>query len=194
MKRQKQIFRLLFITLIILNSIQVIHARIGSGEYLFSRIVIKGTTNVNMFTINYSSEDFMPFTMGISEEDSLLLSIPVDQFTADSKLMLHDFLKLIHADTYPYIQIILKDIIDKDFFEVSTNIKRKITIGVNGKTNSYFCNTKLQESYHNKWYFSGELNIKLTDFDLIPPEKFLGMIKVQDDVSIFFNILFVIKN
>ena len=62
------------------------------------------------------------------------------------------------------------------------------------KTNSYFCNTKLQESYHNKWYFSGELNIKLTDFDLIPPEKFLGMIKVQDDVSIFFNILFVIKN
>ena len=133
MKRQKQIFRLLFITLIILNSIQVIHARIGSGEYLFSRIVIKGTTNVNTFTINYSSEDFMPFTMGISEEDSLLLSIPVDQFTADSKLMLHDFLKLIHADTYPYIQIILKDIIDKDFFEVSTNIKRKITIGVNGK-------------------------------------------------------------
>ncbi len=194
MERLKILTRYTLLMLMLCFPFQYINAGMGEGEYLFSSIIISGTTNVNKFIIKYRGDVFTPFSVNNTEEDSLILLIPVDKFTAESKLMLSDFLKLINASEYPYIQIIIKDKLNKEFFNISTESKKEILVGVNGITNSYFCNSKLQESYQNKWYFSGELKIKLSDFNIIPPEKFFGLIKVKDAVSISFKILFVMEN
>ncbi len=194
MDRLNIYIRYLYILLIICIPNKNIKASLGEGQYMFNSIIISGTTNINKFQITYKSEFFTHFTINDSEKDSIVLSIPVDKFTADSKLMLSDFLELINAKKHPYIKIIIQDKINTDFFDLNAESKKEILVGVNGKTNSYFCNTELQEAYKDKWYFSGKLIIKLTDFDLEPPEKFLGLVKVKDDVTISFKILFVLEN
>ncbi len=194
MDRLKIFIRYIWLILIMCFPFQCTKASIGEGEYLFSSIIIKGTTNVNKFLIEYHNDTFTPFSVNNTKEDSLILSIPAEKFTAESKLMLSDFLALINASEYPYINIIIRDKLNRDFFNISKGAQKEILVGVNGVTNSYFCNTDLQETFQNKWYFSGELNIKLSDFNIEPPEKFFGLVKVKDTVSISFKILFVIEN
>ncbi len=38
--------------------------------------------------------------------------------------------------------------------------------------------------------FNGEKSICLSDFNIDAPEKFMGMIKVQDEIQVNFEILF----
>ncbi len=165
------------------------------GKYLFDQILIRGTTNLNHFQIVYNERELSLFAPADSDDVAYVkMSIPVNEFQTNNKVLLQDFLKIIQADRFPSINIFLENDITRKILADVPETKQKIMVQIGEIKNAYECVSYLEKSYYNEWYFTGKLNIRLTDFKIDPPEKFLGLIKVKDLIEINFKILFVIDN
>jgi len=159
-------------------------------RYMFDQVHILGTTNVNEFHMEYRESDFCKVPGDFRNESSVIeIEIPASQIQADSKMMLKDFLELIHADKYPTIEIEI-DADEITFDEAGKSDLKNILITMNGITKEFKSRTYSDACFANQWCLTGELKIKLTDFNIQPPTKFLGMVKVRDEIFINFRILF----
>ncbi|MGD9929940.1 MAG: YceI family protein [Mangrovibacterium sp.] len=160
------------------------------GSYLFDQVIIRGTTNVNQFQLSYRENHFtsLPETNRFLNEN-LKISIPADEIEAESKVMLDDFLELINASHYPTINISISHQITGELLNRS-NLRHNIRVTMNGVTNTYTCSSEIEKTAADQWYLNGKMNVLLTDFGIEPPKKFLGIVKVRDEVFISFKILF----
>ncbi|WP_082326542.1 YceI family protein [Sunxiuqinia dokdonensis] len=160
------------------------------SRYMFDQVHIVGKTNVNDFHMQYRESGFCEVPADFRQGNSMIeIEIPADQIQADSKLMLKDFLELINAQKYPTITIEINS--DEITFEKAGESDLKnIAISMNGITKQFRSQTYADACFGNQWCLSGELKIKLTDFNIQPPSKFLGLVKVQDEIFINFRILF----
>ncbi|MGQ7871087.1 YceI family protein [Sunxiuqinia sp. sy24] len=160
------------------------------SRYMFDQVHIQGKTNMNDFRMEYRDDNFCHVPSDFSKTNSLIeIEIPADQIEADSKIMLHDFLKLIHAKKYPTIAIEI-DSQDIVFDSEGSYEEKTIAVSMNGISRQFTCSTYSDACFGNQWCLTGELTIKLTDFDIEPPTKFLGLVKVKDEIFISFRILF----
>ncbi len=118
-------------------------------------------------------------------EDNLI-RIPVYDFKASNDRMLSDFYDMVNAEVYPYIDIAIEPRGKADFDEQSglTNFRTRVTIA--GKSNSYIVPSEISGCDHNGFILKGEVQVKLTDFDIEPPTKIFGAVKVNDHVFIKF--------
>ena len=150
-----------------------------------SYVIVKGSSNVNSFRFtnpNPIVKDSATEKKG--EEKYQMVEIPVHSFSGPNTRMLHDFLNMIKASEYPYITLALepRDLMQCERHTEPTKFKTKITIA--GSTNTYVVPCKVVACKNNKYLVEGNLEIKLTDFQLNPPKKFFGMIRVNNNVSI----------
>jgi polyisoprenoid-binding protein YceI len=164
--------------------------KVQFNRYLFDKIQIRGKTNVNDFYMRYSDDEFCKLPNTLNAENSTLgINIPANKIKADSKMMLNDFLDLINADKYPTIDIeIAREEIESSPTEEPGY--KNIELTMNGVTKQYRCKTYSESCYANQWCLTGQLEIRLTDFGIEPPNKFLGLIKVKDEIFVNFRILF----
>jgi hypothetical protein len=108
-------------------------------------------------------------------------------------MMLNDFLKMINAHDYPAIMIILDDDLAGKAALNSGSLHR-VGLTLNGTTNYYQVRLSSQEYFLGQWFISGKLKMKLSSFGIEPPRKFLGMVRLEDEVLINFKILFASTN
>ncbi|WP_430933401.1 hypothetical protein [Saccharicrinis sp. 156] len=161
-------------------------------RYQFDKIVIKGVTNVSNFVLKYSEQGYVNVPHADSNVvDSITIAIPAEDFEADSKLMLKDFLSLINADKHPNIDISIDENFKNELLSFNTGGMNRVQINMNGITNSYTCACEFSKCLSGQWCLLGQLEVKLTDFEIDPPSKFWGLIKVKDEVTIGFRILFI---
>jgi hypothetical protein len=149
-----------------------------------SYISILGSSNINQFRI-YNENLQIDATPEIVTEDNLI-RIPVYDFKASNNRMLSDFYDMVKAEDYPYIDIAIEPRGQADFDEQSglTNFRTEVTIA--GKSNSYIVPSEISGCEHNGFILKGNLQVKLTDFNIEPPTKVFGAVKVNDNVSIKF--------
>lgn len=160
------------------------------SRYMFDQVHILGKTNVNDFHMEYRENDFCEVPGDFRKGNSMVeIEIPADQIEADSKLMLNDFLELINADKYPTITIEI-DSDEITFDQAGESDLKTIGISMNGITKQFRSQTFSDACFGNQWCLTGELKIKLTDFNIKPPNKFFGLVKVRDEIFINFRILF----
>lgn len=155
-----------------------------------SALSIHGKSNVVDFKFSQPSNSFIDdklFVTASWKNDCLYLnektlSIPVKSFTSSNKMALRDFRKLIKSEEYPIIQIELDHINLSDNSAESlgnavidvtiTNVTKRYTFpiksGKNG-TNITFDVTK---------------DISIRDFNLTPPVQMMGMLKVDEWITI----------
>ena len=160
------------------------------SRYLFDKIQITGKTNVNEFYMQYREDVFCKLPSAVGAENSTLgINIPANKIKAESKMMLNDFLELINADKYPTIDIEIA----REEIELSPSEEpgfKNIELTMNGVTRQFRCKTYAEACYANQWCMTGQLEIRLTDFGIEPPNKFLGLVKVKDEIFVNFRILF----
>lgn len=160
------------------------------SRYMFDQVHIEGKTNVNDFHMEYRESGFCEVPGDFRKGNSMIeIEIPADQIEADSKLMLKDFLELINADEYPTVTIQI-DSDEITFDQAGESDLKNIGISMNGITKQFRSQTYSDACFGNQWCLTGKLTIKLTDFNIKPPSKFLGMVKVRDEIFINFRILF----
>ncbi len=161
-----------------------------------SFVNVWGSTNVNRFelSLNYPVKRIFPIKnldLGTKENKFYRISVPVNQFDSDNKLMYNDFLKLIKADRYPYIILEIPYGHLQHVFSGMECTMHKINITIDGITRSYVIPGSASHCREGGIYVTGLKDIRLTDFNITPPAKLMGLIKVKDDVLIDFGFVFL---
>jgi hypothetical protein len=149
-----------------------------------SYISIQGSSNINQFRFYNDNPGIDTTSDNITLDNRI--KIPVYDFKASNQRMLNDFYDMVSASEYPFINITIENRELADFDEQSglTNFRTKITIA--GKSNSYIVPSEISGCEHNGFILKGNLQVKLTDFDIVPPSKVFGAVKVNDKVFINF--------
>lgn len=157
----------------------------GCDDY----IKIYGSTNINHFHfVQNLNEKTTPYKKEEKTQETLTIKIPAHNFEPSNPMMYKDFLKFIKANEYPYIDItIFFDNIRLPAGPPST-IVPKIKIGLAGRTHTYKIPGYIEECRDKKLHIRGKVDIDLKDFGLEPPTKFMGMVKVNNEVFINFGL------
>jgi hypothetical protein len=159
-----------------------------------SSISIHGESNINTFDFVQSGVFIEPSIKILLNQNTQGLltnsvSLPVDvrKFTCSNKKMLSDFLDLLNAEKYPVMNITVYKIniktettsTDKDFY--TGNVIVSITLA--GVTSLYSIPFDAV-STSDRFVILGGKILRFSDFKLTPPVKFMGLIKVKNELHV----------
>lgn len=157
-----------------------------------SYINIFGKTNVNSFKFYFNSTYESPSkendSSSIAAIQNSRLNIPVRKLHTDNRYMYADFLTLLKEPQYPEISIAI-DESSVNIEDLDARIMSSVVyITIAGVTRHYRIQCRSNESAEGI-LLEGNVEIKLTDFNLQPPTKMFGLVKVKDEININFGIL-----
>lgn len=162
------------------------------GNTCSSSIVISGESNINRFTFTFTAPEGYParnlYSAGNSGNEEI--DIPVREFQPSNPLMYNDFLSHLQAEQYPFIKINFPDLNYRNTPQLYKPEEYRVEISIAGVTREYLINCTLQDCRDN-FLISGSKVIKLTDFNLPPPQKLNGLIKVKDEITVGFGIILI---
>lgn len=156
-----------------------------------SYLSIMGKTNISQFNcdLNISRIDSLVLIEYAKNDENILfketkLLVHNSCFDCGTKTMNKDFLELLRTPEYPNILLKLKKI------DINPNLENQvfahIDIKVAGVSKPYIAPVNLNQKEILKIY--GCLDLKLTDFNIPPPKKMLGLIAVKDEFQISFDL------
>lgn len=192
----KQLFRILPTILLLLHTGGVIyssHPENRGNEVsptCISYLVIKGESNVNRFSFTFKNPS--PDKVGNPRNNLLWngteIFIPVREFEASNPHMYKDFLQQMQESRYPNISIRFTDFSIEEHADYSGYLKYNVGITLAGVTREYAIDCELVSCGDNFTIRGSEI-LKLTDFNIPPPQKLNGLIKVKDEISVSFSIM-----
>ncbi|MCZ8196196.1 MAG: YceI family protein [Flavobacterium sp.] len=153
-----------------------------------SEVTINGKSNVNSFQCKYNSnylEDEILVTTFKNNETKITLSnakiaIKSKGFDCKNKMITKDFKTILKADDYDNINIELKEL------DINNNyLMTKLNIEIAGKSKEYVIPMAFNEKNSN---VKGTLRLNIKDFNLKCPKKIFGLIEVNDNIDINFNL------
>lgn len=151
---------------------------------------IEGSSNVNKFYFEQTLSKPHPETNTYYQSAEYIeFDLPVEYFKASNPRMRNDFMELIKANDYPIITIFIKlpqeEIRSSSDQEVTSFIKVKLA----GQEMKYQLAGKVHTCQNNSIRLQGTLELDINDFNLSPPTKFMGMVKVNKEVFINFGLI-----
>ncbi|MBD0833327.1 YceI family protein [Aestuariibaculum sediminum] len=156
-----------------------------------SSLVVKGTTNVHAFKCVFDSKrienpvSVTYFSQGDRlkfKETALILNSGC--FDCGGKGINKDFKSILKAETYPEIKLILKETFG---LNQKKNLQTLVDVEIAGITNEYKIPVKVNDS--DKLQVIGTLTLCLSDFNLEQPKKMFGLITVDDQITIDFDLI-----
>lgn len=151
-------------------------------------IAIKGSSNINHFTFINKNIDYIRINQPDDRSKALQrIIIPAYKFSASNHRMLNDFYEMIDAEDHPNILIDINTAQLQhpgDNSSDSTYISAKISIA--GTSHNYLIPCIFSKNFRSESMLTGKMEIALTDFNITPPIKAFGAIKVKNRVFINF--------
>jgi len=153
-----------------------------------SEVTINGRSNVNTFQCKYNSsylEDEILVTSTSVNDSKITLNnakmaIKSKGFDCANRMITKDFKTILKADDYDNINIELKEL------DVNNNyIMTKLNIEIAGKSKDYVIPMAFNQKSNN---VKGTLRLNIKDFNLKSPKKLFGLIEVDNNVDINFNL------
>jgi len=151
-----------------------------------SFVEIHGTTNVNSFNCSYNAklpENEFEVTLikkgNVIEVEHEALFLKVLNFKCPNPQMSDDLHDLLEYEDYPYIIFQVKKITNKKTAHIMIEMageKQFYTVNLNNSLNN------------NQLISNATMELCITDFGLQPPEKFFGMVKVNENIEVEFKI------
>ncbi|AHM63423.1 YceI-like protein [Flammeovirgaceae bacterium 311] len=185
----------LFIVLLLIP-LQAVFADYGK-EWLVtdkSQLTISGSSNVNEFqcmSLYYAGGNTLYETWDVVSKKPVisgLVSLKATSFDCNNKIMTQDMQKTIRADKYPQVKVhflSLERTPSKDKYQ---KVKGVVEICLAGVSRQYEISATFEELGKNKALLAGSLEFNLTDFNIEPPTKMMGAIKVKDCFTIDYNL------
>ncbi|MDX9946163.1 MAG: hypothetical protein RBS38_02275 [Bacteroidales bacterium] len=155
-----------------------------------SYLVIMGESNVNRFSFTFKNP---PPDQVSNPRNNMLwngteLFIPVRDFEASNPHMYKDFLHQMQESRFPYISIRFIDFSTEKHTDSVSHLKYNVGITLAGVTRVYAIDCELVSCGNNSTIRGAEM-LKLTDFNIPPPQKLNGLIKVRNEISVSFSLM-----
>ncbi len=158
-----------------------------------SELTITGFTNINHFSCNYNIYKIDPKQKVLykTEGDRIIfnqtsLNLSSTAFDCGNKMINKDFNRLLKTEVYPEVKLKLLEIRPNN--NVDNKLNAKIEVTICGVANIY--EMPVEINHNEKLSVKGILNLDISDFQLKPPKKVLGIIKVDEKINIDFNLFF----
>ena len=162
-----------------------------------SSISIAGSSNVNSFVCEVK-EYLHPDTLkSISEEkiqrllfQSSQLKLDVRRFDCHNRFITQDFFKTMRVEDYP--QLVIKFIAIDQFsgYVLQQNLKGWVDIQLASVTNRIQLDLVMFKQGGGKYKLTGKKKMKFSDFQLKAPSKVAGLIKINEEIDVEFELYF----
>ncbi|MFN3556082.1 MAG: YceI family protein [Bacteroidales bacterium] len=160
-----------------------------------SSLEIQGTTNVNSFgclSVYENSADMIHERWDpCSEKWEIFGSIylGVAQFDCNNRIMNNDFRNTLNYERYPEIKVEFLNLKEV----VSRGRQRKaegwVEVTMAGSVHRYFIQSDLFFIDDRYSVLRGSHVFKFSDFGLVPPQKGFGMVRVNDEITVSFELI-----
>lgn len=161
-----------------------------------SSVTINGKTNVNKY--NCQTQDY-------KQSDTLLLHAEVGKgayfskglarldakgFECNMDVITKDFADIIQADKYPYIKI---DFIsferEPKYQETEEKFKGDLTITLGNVSVRRQVRCSIVKDDNGLIHLQGRQNFNFSDFKLKAPTKMMGLVKVDEKITVTFHLV-----
>lgn len=159
----------------------------GGKDAYENYVSIKGSSNVNEFELINTNPSVQETSEALSRNGiSQKIQIKVDGFTGPNERMIEDFKEMMEAKKHPFITIRIeqKELADFDETTGLTNFKTEIEIA--GVSHEYIVPCRVESNLDGGYELDGSFELKLTDFEIEPPQKLMGLVKVKNKVFVNF--------
>jgi len=165
--------------------------RIDSG----SVIEISGTTNISTFrceATKYQGGGLLTETVypdrNVSEWNGVI-TLQTAHFDCFNSIMTKDFRETLQIDDHPTISVRFINLV-KEFETINQeNLRGEVEITLAGVSKIYPISCAFLSKNDKKAFLTGERKLTFTDFEIEPPVKFLGTIKVRDSIEVNFALV-----
>lgn len=174
-----------------------------TGEFKIdpsSQLRLEGVTNINRFSCDCADnfpidtyevvQDDRPFILKLRNTD---LRLATNKLDCGRRGINNDLRKALKSDSFPYIQIEVKTIRlpeEKGQIKESewTTLPVQTQITVAGTRRPLHLSVKAKKLGENFFHLRSETEIAMSDFGVDPPKPMFGMIKVEDIITIHFDL------
>lgn len=162
-----------------------------------SQLIIEGSSNINEFTCKIDSRKRTDtLTIDYDDDGGNIIFIKnkviinANNFDCGNPLITSDFKKTLKADEYNEITLYFLTLERPTFRNFSSNtVKGKIKIEIAGKAIKYDIYYKIIPSTEGTIKLEGQKKLRISEFNLSPPQKLLGLIQVNEEIEVDFNML-----
>jgi hypothetical protein len=156
-------------------------------------INIEVESNVNKLTFEYDikKQNFVQrISIKMSGEEKTILSaiiVPVVNFKCSNHFAFNDFISLLKADKYPNMKISFP--VESLNYHTGDDkiLLRNVDFNVAGVTRTYDILCSVINENSGKIMLSGYTRLRLTDFEITPPVRSLGFVRVKNEIIVKFG-------
>jgi hypothetical protein len=154
-----------------------------------SRITIHGSTNVNQFTFRYTERISIDQPVNVSRHQHALklsdcnIDLKIHAFDSGNPVMNKDFRKMLNEEQNPFIRVSLLTLSPR--WEINGSWRTgtvEVLVCINSIPKKINFNCTLENL--GSLFIYGRERISLTEFDLTPPTRMMGMVRVSEWVDI----------
>lgn len=160
-----------------------------------SSISIRGSSNINTFTCQTNGAFKAETLRGLvtksnkTVEMAGAITVPIEQFDCKNRMLNTDLRKTLKADTYPEMKIQFLSLERMPIpNEGEDYVSGYVIIELAGKKKKFHLRYAFSE-IPNGLILSGSRSFSFADFELSPPKKVGGLIKVRDDFDVGFTLV-----
>lgn len=193
-----KLYSLLFVFLPVIVSSQDLAVLTNSIEYNRNYVYIFGETNLNCFECKYVKNNDHRNTYNVLVKypqipgQTIETYIPVSEFECSNYLMYNDFQELLKAYEYPFIKIEVDPNQIRNILPDNSLADLNISISIANITNIQLISCSVNNYSNSTVNITGKATIHLVDYQIKPPVKFMGLVKVKDEVTISFSFNFIV--
>ncbi len=149
-------------------------------------------TNSNLTSHEFTYHNLSSYLLNVSKQEyhahhNYEIKVPLKDFEYENETIYRDFLELLCADKYPFVSIIIKKDQLFKLLTAGTSYSPTIIISMAGNASTYVIPCDVFDLSKHLVYIRGHKIIRLTEFNLNPPVKFGGLVKVKNEVNIDFG-------
>lgn len=160
-----------------------------------SQLTIEGSTNVNKFVCKIersAGNDTLRYTESSSMRELRFthsrMTVPIRSFDCGAKPISRDFWKTLREETYPNLEINFISL-ENFHFRDGGNIKGVVDITLAGSKTRYSICYQVAIRPNGDVHLRGVRLVKFSDFGLTAPEKLKGLIKVNEGLTVDFDLV-----
>lgn len=161
-----------------------------------SSLNIEGRSNINEFcceVTKYLEADTLAYINNETTRQFLFtnscLTIDINDFDCHQRLITSDFRKTLKAGQNRFLKI---EFISLDAFDARSRqtVKGKVEILIAGQVKCTTINFNTNSTNNGLIQMNGTKTLLFSEFNLTPPKKLAGFIKIKEEIKVNFQLFF----